>query len=115
MSEPTWIQVRLGDSRVRVPVVDDPATTQKIADRCTRLLKQIEEDSSRIDTLNFFQLATFQLAASVHRLEAEMQHDESEILRALEQMQAKLRQLLDEFHPEDSPAILPIQDPDSKT
>lgn len=115
MSDSTWMLVQLGASKVRVPVIDDPATTQKIADRCTTILQQIESESNRIDTLNFFQLTAFQLAATVHRLETERKQDEAELLYTLEQLQSKLRRLLDEFHPEDNPTIMPFQDSDSET
>lgn len=112
MSKGAWMHVNLGASKVRVPVVDDPATTQKIAAQITKRLQEIEEDADRIDTLYFFQLTAFQMAAALHQAEQDHDADSREILDSLEKMHRKLQRLLDAYQPE-KPATIRFPDPSS--
>ncbi len=112
MNSDTWMQVTLGQSVVRVPVIQDPATTEKIAAQITKKLIEVENNASRIDTLYFFQLTAFYMAAALYQSNHERDQDTREIMISLDKMHSKLQSLLVEFTPE-KPAIIPFPDPKS--
>ena len=110
MNSETWMQVTLGQSLVRVPVIQDPATTEKIAEEITKKLTEIESNATRIDTLYFFQLTAFYMAAALYQANLEHDQDTHEIMKSLDKMHSKLESFLKEFTP-DKPAIIPFPDP----
>jgi len=88
------IQVQLGKAKILVPVCEDEETTRAIAERVTARLKQIEEESDRIDTHAFALQTAFSFATEVHALRGDSEQDTREITLALDKIATRLKEIV---------------------
>jgi len=99
------IEAVVGGMRLRVPVIVDAETTQSVVDRVNERLKQIQSQSTRIDTYAFSVLAAVSFAGEVEELtrrsenaqrQADKERDQEtrELLSALGDINKALRNVL---------------------
>ena len=90
------IDVQISGRTLRVPVVDTPAQTKKIAAIVTKRLEEIEAESDRIDTHAFALQAAFSFVAEAY-LEQEASSDaNTDFFEALQNLSAELAEILQE-------------------
>lgn len=99
------IEAVVGGMRLRVPIIVDAETTQSIVDRVNERLKQIQSQSTRIDTYAFAVLAAVSFAGEAEELtrQREIEHKQAdkerdqetrELLSALGDINKGLRNVL---------------------
>ena len=88
------IDVQISGRILRVPVVDTPAQTKKIAAIVSKRLDEIEAESDRIDTQAFALQAAFSFVAEAY-LEQEASSDaKTDFFDALQSLSAELADIL---------------------
>lgn len=92
-----FLEVRLGKVNLRVPVVDDPETTRRLASEITERLAAIEKASPRIDTQGFALRVAYEYAVQAHALQADIEEATRQFLRALGEMNDRLTAILDAY------------------
>jgi hypothetical protein len=90
------IRVRVGNVSVQVPVIENPATTRRIAEQLTEDFARIERESTRIDTQAFLVKLAFEQAAQAHELRAELEETNKAFLRELDAVLSRLSTLRDQ-------------------
>lgn len=87
------IRVRVGNVSLTVPVIENPAVTQKIAEQLSKDLARIERESTRIDTQAFLVKLAFEQAAHAHDVQAELDETNKTFLRELDAVLRRLNTL----------------------
>ena len=91
------IDVQISGRTLRVPVVDTPAQTKKIAAIVSKRLDEIEAESDRIDTHAFALQAAFSFVAEAY-VEQEASSDaNTDFFDALQNLSAELADLLEDY------------------
>ena len=91
-----YLEVRIGNSAISVPICSDPAATQTIAKEITQRLQEIEKSSPRIDTQAFALRAAYDFAAEAYELRQRLDAADREFLRALDELNTRLNNILKE-------------------
>ena len=94
------IDVTIANKRVRVPVCGDPATTEKVAEKVTRRVHQIEEDYGRVNTQEYALRAAFEFAAELEALHSARAEETRALTKRLQQILSRLRDLEMEHSPD---------------
>ncbi len=85
----------IAGSRIRVPIFGDEAATKALAERVSQEVTAIEASSERIDTQAFALQAAMAFAAESRGLEADHTQEVAQLQVALDQLSAKLAELLE--------------------
>lgn len=93
------IEVTLAGVRLNIRPYGDPETTRRAAQEVTRLLREIEARSNRIDTQAFALEAALALAAELELKDQDQVRETKELLVAFDRLTESLRKILDEFPP----------------
>jgi len=83
--------VRLGGVPIKVPIVVDAETTEGIVAQVNERFKQIESQGGKINTQVYALLTAYQFAVDVFTLRRKMEADESDLIRALDKLNASLQ------------------------
>jgi cell division protein ZapA (FtsZ GTPase activity inhibitor) len=89
------VEVTIAGSRIHVPIFGDEAVTKALAERVSQEVTAIEKSSERIDTQAFALQAAMAFAAESRRLEANHNKEVAQLQVALDQLSAKLAELLE--------------------
>jgi len=95
MSPRDKIQLKVGSLPLPIPIYDDERTTRQIVKQVNDRLRQIEDESERVDTLAFALQAAVAFAADLHRARAEHAEENKDILVALHAIVESLRHIRD--------------------
>jgi cell division protein ZapA (FtsZ GTPase activity inhibitor) len=91
------MHVTVGGMRIRVPLYRNEETTLYIVEQVNQRLKEIEEQSTRIDSQRFALQAAFSFAAELAQAEADRSDDSREMATALDRIATSLQRLLDNY------------------
>ena len=91
------IEVTLAGVRLNIQPYGDPETTRRAAQEVTRLVREIEARSNRIDTQAFALEAALALAAELDLKGQDQVKETKELLVAFDRLTESLRGILDEF------------------
>jgi len=94
MSDSDTIAVRVGNTRITVPVYRTPGETEALAAELTEALRDIEAASDRINTQAFALQLAFACAVRAAEAERSAEADTREVARALDQLLKRLRALV---------------------
>jgi len=98
-NDPEFLTLPVGGIPLRIPVYIDAATTQAIVDDVNAMLKQIEQESARVDTQRFALLAAVHFATEVRRVqqdaEVEIKTKDSATGAEIAEVLAELSRLVD--------------------
>ena len=89
------VEVTIAGSRIRVPIFGNEAATKALAERVSQEIAAIEASSERIDTQAFALQAAMAFAAESRSLEATHHKEVAQLQVALEELSAKLAELLE--------------------
>ncbi len=92
-----FINVKIANATVSVPVYEDEETTRQIARMVTDRIQAIEESAGRIDSQAFALRAAYEFATALHDARREQQADEQQIATALDAVATRLQHLADEY------------------
>ena len=95
------IEVKLAGVRLNIQPYGDPETTRRAAQEVTRLVREIEARSNRIDTQAFALEAALAFAAELDLKDQAQVKETKELLVAFDRLTEMLRTILDEFPPAD--------------
>ena len=95
------IEVTLAGVRLNIRPYGDPEITRRAAQEVTRLVREIEARSHRIDTQAFALEAALALAAELELKDQDHVKETKELLVAFDRLAESLREILDEFPPAD--------------
>jgi cell division protein ZapA (FtsZ GTPase activity inhibitor) len=93
--EKRHIQLNLRNKSIRVPIIENAKTSQRIAELVDEKLAEIEADSDRIDTQSFALEAAYLFAGELISLQQSLQKDEKDLIKALDSIGSHLQKLLD--------------------
>jgi cell division protein ZapA (FtsZ GTPase activity inhibitor) len=102
------VEVKLGRTKLKVPIVVDAETTHRVAEAVNERMRQIEAGSGRVDSYDFALLAAMSFASELERLlreNAETQEqadaadaaDERELFVALSKINDAIKSALVDF------------------
>jgi hypothetical protein len=83
--------VRLGGVPIKVPVVIDDETTEAIVAQVNERLKLVEAQGGKINTQVYALQTAYQFAVDLFTLRKKMEADESDLIRALDKLNASLQ------------------------
>lgn len=92
-----FINVKIANATVSVPVYEDEETTRQIARMVTDRIQAIEESAERIDSQAFALRAAYDLAAALHDARREQQANEQHIAATLDAVATRLQHLADDY------------------
>ena len=121
MNEDAHVDISLGRKPLRVPVVEDAATTKRLAAELNARIDAVESRQKRMDSLEAALLAGMELAVELDRTKRELadlrachqresENDDATLLEALGEMGDRVQGLLDTIR---SPGRGKIPGPDS--
>lgn len=90
MKPTSHTSVRIANTTIEVPIVVDEPTTERIASQVEQHFRQLEEQSTRIDSQRFALMSAFYFAAAHHQAEMKAADDERALLSALDALNEKL-------------------------
>ncbi len=93
----TFMNVKIANATVSVPMCEDEETTRQIARMVSDRIQAIEENAIRIDSHAFALRAAYEFAAALHDAKKDQQADEQQIATALDAIATKLQNLADEY------------------
>ena len=93
------IQAVIRGVTLRVPLHRDEETTRQIISEVDQVLKRIESESSVIDTQRFALQAAIEFAARLNTVREEQAEDTRLLVKALDRVASKLRDLITETQP----------------
>lgn len=90
-----YIEARIANVKLRLPVYRDKQTTLELAEEVTALIGEMEEKAGRVDSQAFALQAAFAYAAELHAERAERDQDTRELLKVLDGIATQLQGMLD--------------------
>ncbi len=90
---PKYGLFRIGNISVRLPIVENVATTELLVQAVEQRLKDFEAEAGRVDTQLFALQTAFDFAAEAYRLRQEQERAEKELIKALDGVATRLRQM----------------------
>lgn len=83
---------------LNVPIYVDEATTDELVRKVTERIKQIEQESERVDTQAYAVLAALAFAAELRAEQDLREQHEADLLRSLRKVTEALRSLARDFY-----------------
>ncbi len=91
------VEIRIANTRVRVPLHKDMAATQALADRITARIEEIQAGYGRVSTQEYALRAAFEFAAEMEAMQADQQETIHNLTTRLQRILTRLRDLTLEF------------------
>ena len=99
MSDP-YIQTKIANVTLRVPVYRDQKHTLELAQEVGRLVASMESDADRIDSQAFALRAAYEFARQLRELEDENAADLKDLLKTLDSTATALQKLVATYRDE---------------
>lgn len=90
-----FVETRIANVRLRLPVYKDKQTTLQLAEEITVLIEAMEEKAGRVDSQAFALQAAFAYAAELHAERAARVEDTGDVLKVLDGIGTQLNRLLE--------------------
>lgn len=90
-----FVEARIANVKLRLPVYRDKQTTLKLADEVTAMIATMEEKAGRVDSQAFALQAAFAYAVALRAEKDEHDADTRELLKVLDGIATQLNGLLD--------------------
>ncbi|HQN02053.1 MAG TPA: cell division protein ZapA [Candidatus Hydrogenedentes bacterium] len=96
--EQETVPVKIGTISLNVPVHRNREVTVEIARRVGKKFSRIEEESGKMNTLNFTVQTAYEFAAELYDLEEQYSEETREFNKALESIASQLKTLEKRYH-----------------
>ena len=97
MKKPLRITQEIANAKISVPLHKDANTSKKISEEVSERIREIEDETGRIDTQAYALRAAFEFAAKAHAQQEGHEKDIAEFIKALDAIQSRLREIGEAF------------------
>ena len=94
MTQKNHLNVNIANVALSVPIHENTETTKRIVANLEAKLRQIEDQSTRVDSQAFALQLAYEYAVQLQTLQKDKEQDNKDMLIALDALQSKLHELV---------------------